>query len=198
MWIMLIKKLPTVVSPPKMSIFWSTAWPYMPVGVSKAKERRRKSRAAEMIIENYENNESSWGVSPDAKNARRIYYKNENIRVWPHEFTEMTNEKMKMYILDEQCHDLVKSEYIEQSDENKVKQANKAILDEITKLIYDAALLDGCNENQAKMVALGMDVTLEDPEFPVIGWYRIKDEAGLYFCDERELEETDNRESVLT
>ncbi len=27
MWIMLTTKLPTAVSPPKMSIFWSVVWP---------------------------------------------------------------------------------------------------------------------------------------------------------------------------
>lgn len=27
MWIMLTTKLPTAISPPKMSIFWSVAWP---------------------------------------------------------------------------------------------------------------------------------------------------------------------------
>jgi len=28
MWIMLTAKLPTVVSPPKLSIHWSIPWPY--------------------------------------------------------------------------------------------------------------------------------------------------------------------------
>ena len=31
------------------------------------------------------------------------------------------------------------------------------------------------------------NITVEDPEFPPIGWYRIKDEYGLFFCTEEEL-----------
>ena len=194
MWIMLTKKLPTQVSPPMMSIFWSVPWPYLPDCVAKAKARHRKSASTEKIITNYDNhNGSPWGNEPDAKNARRIFYKSENIRVWPHEFSEMTPEKMKFYILDEQCHKLVKSDYVDIADDNKTKQASEEITDEITKLIYDAALLDGCNENQAKMVALGMDITIEDAEFPAIGWYRIKAGYGLHFCTKDELKETDTR-----
>lgn len=157
MWIMLIKKLPTVVSPPKMSIHWSLPWPM------DAKPQK----------------ELLWGMEPDYANARKIYYKNENIRVFPHEFTEIKTGKLMEYI-NQGGFELIPGSAPE---EELIKRSLK----KGQRLIYDAALVDGCTPAQAMMVALGKDPTLEDPELPAIGWYRCVEQYARCFCYEDEM-----------
>ncbi len=186
MWIMLIAKLPVAkeVSPPKMSIHWSTLWPYDPYqNLTKRQQKKHNSHMAKMLEED---RDLLFGNEPDYENARRILYNGENIRVWPHEFSRMTPEKMKMYIMEECSHELVTCEYLDHV-EYEGEKTKALILDKVTTPIFEAALLDGCTESQAKLITVGMDITVEDPEFPPIGWYRIKEEFGLIFCDKEEL-----------
>jgi hypothetical protein len=55
--------------------------------------------------------------------------------------------------------------------------------------IYEAALLDGANEQQAKLTAMGMDFTMSDSEFPPVGWYRCRPEYAEMFCYDWEMKE---------
>jgi len=192
---MLIKKLPTVVSPPKMSILWSTLWPYEPSSYVKSRKKETDEAKKQYKKEMDEGmGMSAFGQEPDFENARRIYYKGENLRVWPHEFSVMTPEKMKDYIIVGQSHILVECDYMDHISEGQEKKVKDLILDAITKPIYEAALIDGCNDNEARLVALGIDITTEEPDFPPISWYKIKPEYGNYYCTEQELEETDHRQ----
>jgi hypothetical protein len=210
MWIMLREKLPTEVSPPKMSLFWSTPWPLEPESYIKGRtltqynKEKKLAEEAGMEVKSYKEWKRSrqkelglafHGYDPDYDTARRIFYKGENIRVWDHEFSEVSQENMRIYILEDESHELVMADYID-NIEYEGERTKDLVLDAISTPIYEAALLDGCSENQARLVAIGMDVTEEDVEFAPVGWYKIKREIGLMFCDERELEETDHREKV--
>jgi len=160
MWVLLRTKLPTVVSPPKLSIFWSVPWPM---------DYRSEGKFG-------------WGLEPDWANARKIKYKGENIRIFPHEFVEIEPAKLILYI-DEKVFELVPDSIAEEEliDEVLTKHRRK---------YYEAALIDGCTHAQALMVAFGKDPTIEDPNIPAIGWYRCVPEYARYFCYENEMKET--------
>lgn len=178
-WIMLIAKLPTRPSPPKMSIHWSTHWPFKRMA-DRQKEKVKKNELGEGAGSVYVDFLTMFGREPVAKDARKIIYNDRELRVWPHEFTEITPENMRLYV--EESHELVSGTVAEETLIKDMKG--------IKKEIYDAALLDGCTHYQAQLMALGVDVSDENFEFPPIGWYRIKREYGEYFCTDQELEET--------
>ena len=162
---MIIKKLPTRPSPPKMSIFWSTP-----------NYRDYTSKNSE----NFE--DDSW---EDHEKGRWIHFAGENILVLNHEFSILLSENMRKYT--NESHEFVPEDV-----------ASEMLLTNIeinadNRDIYGSALLDGCNDHQALMVLAGMDITIEDAEFPAIGWYRIKKEYGELFCQDWEM--TEQREN---
>jgi len=171
MWIMIIEKLPTRPSPPKMSIFWST--PNYRDYTSKNSEKFEKEFGFE---------DDSW---EEHKEGRWIHFAGENILVLKHEFSIVLSENMQKYT--NESHEFVPEDV-----------ASEMLLTNIeinadNRDIYGSALLDGCNNHQALMVLAGMDITIEDAEFPAIGWYRIKKEYGELFCEDWEL--TEQREN---
>lgn len=192
MWIMIIKKLPTDPSPPKMSIFWSVPWP----DDENANEQKQRIRATLEYRNDVEcdrlwepDEDATWlpdGLGrkePNWIKARRINYKGQSIRVFPHEFTEQTVAHMREYIYsDMPSHELVTSDV---AGEMTMRDIHSGV----RRGIYDAALLDGCNDAQATAVAWGKDITIEDNEFPAIGWYRCVPEYAGIFCDEWEMAE---------
>lgn len=221
MWIMIIKKLRTEVSPPKMSIFWAEPWPDDVYAVQQA---NTCMNCGERIDNDYRMEFNSlgklkkvksytcscgepriitkddpffyeiFGTSPNWVGAQRIVYKGQSLRIFPHEFTKLSDERLNWYILglpDENIpsHELV-SELIPEYKEQENSKLLSEILDEAMKPIYDAALLDGATENQAKMLALGMDVSVPDASpIPLLGWYRCRKEFARYYCDDWEMEE---------
>ena len=61
------------------------------------------------------------------------------------------------------------------------------VLKGVKKEIYEQALVDGCNENQAMLVALGVDITIPDAEVIPIGWYKFRREYAQIFCYDWEM-----------
>lgn len=182
MWIMLIKKLTTVVSPPKMSIFWSEPWPNKDIA-------KRQKKQLEEVSDRYLDG-IGYGFEPHFGKARKIMYKDEAIRVFPHEFSAITAENMKLYVEGdgaEPSHEIIPGTVAEAEYVKDIKSGIKHVL-------YEQALLDGCTDRQAFLTAMSLDVTDAELEFPPIGWYRIKPEYGEYYCYPEELEETDRRE----
>ncbi len=182
MWIILITKLPTDPSPPKMSIHWSTAWP------NEEYARRQQERLESEYLDDMGDffvDTLRWGKEPNWADARQILYKEEVIRIFPHEFNAV-GERMKLYVVgegeSEPSHHLVPSTVAEERLLRDVKTG-------VRKEIYDAALMDGCTHAQALMVAWGKDITLDDFEVPAIGWYRCRREYAELFCYENELME---------
>ncbi len=58
--------------------------------------------------------------------------------------------------------------------------------------------MDGCNDSQARMVALGIDVTVPDPLIPPVGWYKCRREFAEVFCHEEEMLEHRKERCVET
>ena len=119
MWIMLIKKLLTDPSPPKMSIFWSLPWPDTKMVEKQRIQltdplKRKKSysdipRTLTVLEEEGLDGAIYFDyfgfMGPQWNGARRINYKGEQIRIFPHEFSELILENMKLYL--EDSHELV-------------------------------------------------------------------------------------------
>lgn len=223
---MLREKLPTEVSPPKMSIFWSVPWYNNPVELKEVtnqimrhmlqesgRDRYLSSEEFERLIRNPEDYEelsvrvkkyidenetlfsiTGFGREPNQARARKIRYKDEDIKVFPHEFSIISHENMKLYVQGDESgecsHELVTTDVAE---ETLLKEVTEGEL----KPILEAAQLDGCTLAQAILVALGMDISLPDSEFPPLGWYRVKKEYGLVYCSHHDLEETDHRGEAL-
>lgn len=195
MWIMLTKKLPTSPSPPKMSIFWSVPWPH-----EEYAEQQKKTVRARMEHFYHIECDRIWEPDLDADTipafdikpglkepnrtrARRITYKGESIRVFPHEFTAQTVDNMREYIFSDcPSHELVTSDVAGEMTMRDIHGGMR-------RSVYDAALLDGCNEAQALATAWGRDITIEDAEFPAVGWYRCVPEYAGIFCEEWEMSE---------
>jgi len=175
MWIMLKKKLPTQVSPPKLSIHWSMPWPIKEAIAS------RKARGAKMPGEKKcELLDDPWHVpaEPNYYGARRIHYKGEDIRVFPHEFTTMESDRLMEYI-DGGALELVAGDAAEEI-------IVEAVLTGTRRQIYEAALVDGCSHAQALMTGLGQDITLPDAAVPPVGWFRMLSPYAEVFTHEYE------------
>ena len=194
MWIMLIKKLPTEISPLKLSLFYS----YKLKPTEQEIERVLKAHDTEGYVYNnfikshYIDEQAKktfkriermdkipdlfgWGYVPNELRAVWINYKNEKIKVYPHEYSIITPENLKLYMTN--SHELVPDNY-------GTEQLKNISLTKGQRFIYDAALIDGCDEYQAMMVALGKDPS-EIP--PPIGWWRCKQEYAKIYCFDEEM-----------
>lgn len=162
MWILLTKKLPTNPSPPKLSIFWSVPW-----------SNDKIAKTLKRLDEIYESEE--W------LNARKIRYKDTDIRVFPHEFNAI-NTKFLQKMIDGEVYTLTLENTAEQLLIEDRLGGNQ-------KEIFESALLEGCTKAQGMAVALGQDVIIPDWEFPPIGWYKPNIQYANFFCTPREMKE---------
>lgn len=113
--------------------------------------------------------------------ARKIVYQGETIRVFPHEFSKLTNRNMAFYVLGDGNDDGQPSHYLIPETVAE-EQYRLEALDGDLRPIYDAALVDGCTPNQALLMAMGVDVSADAPDIQPLGWYRLtpENEAMAY------------------
>lgn len=215
-WIFLVDKLPTEVAPPAMSLHYAIPWPMENKFEDKSfkntcKKLRNLLQRCSLIDEQdlKETDDSDlWDFledkevfdfvtdndpvllvrvhedtrSPAAlenrrmKGAMQIKFAGENIRIFPEEFSDVTSEKMREYLDFYIFHetDLWNGLGLKPKDPNE-------------KFIYEALLLDGCDEYQANNILNGGDFDSID-DFPApLGWYECPKEYGLIFKSEEEL-----------
>ncbi len=200
-WIFLRVKLPTNPSPPKMSIHHAVE---SKMTVNQRREFIRKfkiyppdgseinfdddSEVDALDVESMEKIDDNlgWGHVPNETAAMLIQYKGTTLKVFPHEFSNVNARDMKVYLFgtgkEESSHELVPNS---EADSALLRSALETDL----QGIFDAALVDGCTPEMAKAVAMGVNVSDEDIEFPAIGWYRCKPEIAEIFCEDHEMEE---------
>ena len=125
-----------------------------------------------------------WGLENNWAGARKIHYKDTDIRVFPDEFSVMTDEKMAMYtgLSEEASHELVPSSV---ADATLIQE----VLSGSLKEVFDAAMVDGCTPEQARAMAFGVDAGESTASLPPIGWYRCKHEYAEVWCHEWEMKE---------
>lgn len=198
MWIMLINKLPTQPSPPKLSIFWANPYhfddsriqqqfkEYVSREIDTDYPEKIEGRRKKELWNSYlkcDKLPDQFGWCDNLAKRLSIIYKDTQLVVKSNEYTVQTPEKLKIFLTESPCsHELVSS------IADGVSK-NKGDLNKDERLFYESALLDGCNEQQALLTALGVDITQEMVEFPPIGWYRCKKEYAKIYCDDWEMEE---------
>lgn len=165
-WIMIAKELPPMkVVPPFMSIHWSHPWPFERDKVADYREREKSGFA--------------WGFEPNVETCRKIEFKGESVRVFEHEFSQVSSENMNLYILgdpdsgEEPSHILRPGGLQERDLIVDVLQGDKNVL-------YEEALMDGATEAQAFRSASGQEI-FGVLEFPPIGWYECQKKYTDYF-----------------
>ena len=211
MWIMMIAKLPTDPSPPKLSIFWSTSadnqtrildqfnkfFAQDMRGTDFNRDARNEKLSAALLKtkkiafmreqEDYFYDYAGFGKEDNWAKARWIVYNDAHIRVFAHEYSVLAPENLLQYVGivgNDASHVLVPSNAAMEKTVQDIKDGH-------LREIYDAALMDGCTHYQANAMALGLTITgsmATDVHLPVDGWYRIKSEYGLIYCTEDELE----------
>ncbi len=172
MWIILTAKLPTKPSPPKLSIFWSIPWPnkafVKDIRARILETKRSVFPGVPFLVASDSMDAAEW------EGARKIKYKDENIRVFPHEFNPIKTESMELYI-NEGAHTLVPGGPAEEAVIQRTLRKGE-------REVYEAAIMDGATEAQAVATALRQDITIPDWKFPPVGWYRPNPEMAIYFC----------------
>lgn len=116
-----------------------------------------------------------FGSEPNWLGAVKIVHKGRDVRVFPHEFTPLTDEAISERMT-WGCYDLV-------AEDAPQAETIKFILDNDTRVLYEFALLEGAEENLAMIVAAGG--TIEDDmvtAIPVMGWYKLNKEYARYFA----------------
>jgi hypothetical protein len=225
MWIIITKKLNTPVSPPKLSIFWSTPYVDAAKAAKQAEtwkryntnapryhggKRSRKQLSPDELELELEADRAwaefaaeedyfwSQDLNPSAPFpgkehnetlARGIVYRGARIRVYKDEYNVLTLDRMKLYIFGvlggDHSHELM-TDPTAVADDILIK----GVLDGETRPIYEAALVDGCNDAQAVAVALGQDITIPDAEFVPLGWYKCLPHYAEIYCHDWEMVET--------
>ena len=219
MWIMLIAKLPTGVSPPKLSIFWAEPWRgeigeemYRRMVLDaycreacKDREAPRRRDQDDWDLELWDECSKAiangdftppegteerrlgrclhpFGAEPNWAGALAILYGGEKIRVFPHEYSKLADERLKEYVAE--SHELVLGDTVESeqlSTELEISPEKQALV--------DAALLEGASLSEAKLMACGLYSPEEGTEVKPSGWYRCRREYAEIYCTEREMAE---------
>lgn len=209
-WIFLVNKLPTEVAPPAMSIHYAIPWPMVNKDMEQSVEKQRKkmrkllSRCSlideellketkdedlwdflenDEVYEFVEDNdwdlleefpEDKYGFAKSCdyrrlKGAMQIKFAGENIRVFPEEFTDVKLKSMKEY-----------TEIFTFHPTDLWNGLGTKPTDPDEKFIFEAALLDGCDEYQANNIVSGGDIDSVDDFPPPLGWYECPMELGFY------------------
>jgi len=103
--------------------------------------------------------------------------KDEKIRVFPHEYSVTDLDNFKM-LLKENAYVLIP--YSEAGNILMDKYLSKG-----QRFIFESAQLDGCDDYQAMMVAIGKNPN-DTP--PPMGWYKLREEYANIFCYAEEQE----------
>lgn len=200
MWILIRADLPTtgasngdgtfrsIPPPPYASIHWATPWADQKI-VAYQKKREAftwgdpvgtgRKRVWELAEDRQTTPDDLYvptglGLEPNYAGAVRIRWDGEDLRVFPHEYTKLDAEAMRMFVLGlgdgvtDPSHELVMGEVPETT-------LLKGMLDSDLSFQYDAALIDGCTPEQATAMLLGQDITDEDADIPPMGWYRLQE-----------------------
>ena len=197
---MMTKMVPTAPTVPKLSVHWSVPWP-------REWERRNPKKLTlgqwryrgysklydydecdgipprlEDRVEGLFGIGAFKGYEPDWHGARKIRVRAHDVRVFPHEFNPMPPESMR---------ELINGGVLllrKQSSTPSEIEITTELVGE-PHIIYEEALVAGCDHAQAMMVAHGIDPTIPDAEFPPIGWYKCAPKFAQYFCRDWEADE---------
>ena len=209
-WIFLVNKLPTVVSPPAMSIHYAIPWPmentFMDKKVESQARKLRKllSRCSYVDTELLDEtkDEDLW----DFLENNDVYefvedYDDSLLEEIPDQFGyrrafdyRRLKAAMQIKFAGENIH--VFPEEFSDVSISSMKQYTEEFIfhpmdlwnglgvkptDPDEKFIFEAALLDGCTPYQANNIVNGGGIESVDDFPPPLGWYECPMELGFYF-----------------
>lgn len=126
-----------------------------------------------------ENPLTGGGLEPNWVGAMTIRWEDADVRIFPHEYSVCDLNSMQLLVYGDDAgpgaYDLMPASVAE-------LKLVTGVLDGELRPIYEAALLDGCNHEQAVAVALEQDILAGAYEIPPAGWYRLKPEYAEIFC----------------
>jgi len=196
-WIMLRCKLATEVSPPKLSIHWAVPAPmnkYAEIAKTKAKATvnfHNNNRGYDDPVITEEDT-YEWDEAKRCEGAMKIRFLGEDVIVFPDEYTLVSDANMAEYIDEREGSHFL----IEDSVEVPGEYSLVDIRSKDERLLYEAALLDGCDQVQALRVMKGKDIDIST--VPVLGWYRAHHRFARIFCRKGEDEITDSRKKQVS
>ena len=201
-WVMILNKLPIENPPLAMSIFFAIPWAmeipfeWEEVKINKIKSVRRalwKFHGYERAVVNTMSNEEVFKLNEKFKinldlidgifydrfqfdadrrlGALQIRYEGQQIRVFPEEYSVIKKEHMQIYTSFCIFHEVL-------SDFSDFWQKPK---NPDEKFIYEAALIDGCNNFQATNLLNGKNADEIDDFPPPNGWYEVPKKYREYF-----------------
>lgn len=118
-------------------------------------------------------NSSIFGKDPNFNGAVKIVHEGRDIRVFPHEFNYITDERMSE----------IMEAYVLVSEDAPKSALVDYVLDTDQKFLYEFALLEGGTHDIAMQVALGGNI--EDGQltsYEPAGWYRLIPEYQEFFA----------------
>ena len=111
--------------------------------------------------------------------AVKIKYKGEDIRLFPDEYSLISDKELKMYM--RESHTLMENEI----PEGEIIGADFEISPE-KKSLVEAAILEGAKESEAKLLALGLMTLDPESEIKPYGYYHCRDEYYNIFSRQEE------------
>ena len=201
-WVMITTRLPVKDPPPFMSIFFAVPWPMdIPTSWQKIKQDKiedvkkvlytlydyskedinlmsddeiinlnKEHRIDHSLINGNYYNQFQFEVERRL-NAMQIRYNGQQIRIFSNEYSDIKKENMALYAETFIFHEVL-------SDFSDLWEKPK---DPDEKFIYEAALLDGCNNFQASNILNGKTAEEVD-DFPVPnGWYEVPEIYRAFF-----------------
>lgn len=178
-WVIITKRLPIdpEIQLPLLSIHWTVAWPQWEFAKSQLERLKHykldENASDDLLTDHYLPDARGMGWEPIWAKARRVLFKGESIRVFPHEFSVLSLEHMQLYLLGD-ANDGIEPPYeLVLSNTASDERIGEEIKSGRQRVLYEQALTDGCDHDLAVLTALGLDVTAQ-VEFPPIGWYKLK------------------------
>lgn len=105
--------------------------------------------------------------------------------MFPHEYAVQTVDKMRLWVFGDGEPGGDPTHVLQENNVASAMMLQQALETDL-RILFDAALLDGCNEQQAMAVTMGMDITDDQIEFPNVGWYKPTPEVLDMYCYEWE------------
>lgn len=213
MWILLTTKLPTEVSPPKMSIHWAGA---SAVDVYKDRQQKLKSANWRKALEFNKGDLEFWqshklldcddkyfdlatgfGYEPKEDGSVWIIFDNEPVKVWPHEHSKIKPENMELYLNGEEdgfsmSHFPMYGRTALYADPQSLSiQDNFDQYPRFDRTLFEAACIDGQNELQAFYTAVG--------GYPLDVWFALGSHyADIYGLTDRDRESKYKANEILS
>lgn len=166
MWIILTQKVPAFGSPPKMSIHWAGA-----NAADVVRQHKQKVGSGEIRLNDYDEPQlldvgdkfvDNFGYyEPKEDGSVWIIYDTDPVKIWPHEYSVVSDENLKMYLQGSGCEKTAShvpmygSTPLLYDPMTTVETRQFTTYPRFNVEAYEAALIDGAEDITAFYTSLG-------------------------------------------